>query len=108
MFMYDLKWSASEKKIARSAFEHALEARLSRLMIDFKAKATAAEAPSDVWAMEEYLRRQRHEIDEMFDYRYSRLPVVFARLVREGYLDEAQLSGLAEEKLEIIRSLLAQ
>ena len=100
-------WSLSEKKAARRAYERARELRLAKLMTEFKARAAAATAASDIWAIEEYLRRQRREIDEMFDYRYSRLPLVFAQLIREGYLDEAQLSGLAEDKLEIVRRLLS-
>jgi hypothetical protein len=51
--------------------------------------------------------RQRDEIDQMFDYRYSQLPLVFAQLIRNGYLDEAELSGLAEEKLDLIRRMLS-
>ena len=56
-----------------------------------------------MWAVEDYLRRPRRECEELFDYRYSVLPLVFARLIREGHLDEGQLTGLAEEKLEFIR-----
>jgi hypothetical protein len=106
--MYDFSWSPSEKKIARRAYDLARESRLAKLMTEFKAKAAAATAPSDIWAIEEYLRQQRREIDDTFDYRYSRLPLVFARLIREGDLDEAQLSGLAEDKLEIIRRFLSR
>jgi len=43
----------------------------------------------------------------MFDYRYSQLPLAFARLVREGHLDETRLAGLSEEKREIVRSFLS-
>jgi hypothetical protein len=105
--MYDLRWSASEKKIARRAYESAVESRLAKLMTEFKAKAAAATAPSDIWEIQEFLRRQCDEIDQIFDYRYSRLPLVFVQLIREGYLDEAQLNGLAEEKLEFIRRMLS-
>ena len=72
--MHDLKWSASEKKIARRAFEAALELTLEGIMADFKVKAAAAVTPSEMWAIEDYLRRRRREIDEIFDYRYSQLP----------------------------------
>jgi hypothetical protein len=108
MALHDLKWSASEKKIARRAYEAALEAALAGIMTEFKAKAAAAATPSEMWAIEDYLRRRRREIDEIFDYRYSQLLLVFARLVREGYLDGARLTGLAEEKLEILRYLLSR
>jgi hypothetical protein len=106
MAMHDLKWSASEKKIARRAYEAAAESMLARVMADFKARAAAVATPSEMWAIEVDLRQQRRKIEEMLDYRYSQLPLVFARLIGEGHLDEAQLSGLSEEKLEIIGRFL--
>jgi hypothetical protein len=105
--LHDLKWSPSEKKIARSAFDAALDAALAKIMTEFKARANAAAAPSDMWEIEDFLRQQRREIDETFDYRYSQLPLLFARLIHEGRLDESRLAGLSEEKREIIRSCLA-
>ncbi|WP_155888650.1 hypothetical protein [Inquilinus limosus] len=47
--------------------------------------------PSAMWALEDYLRRQRRHIDTIFDYRYSPLPFVFAAAICGGYLDEAVL-----------------
>jgi len=105
--LHDLKWSPSEKKIARSAFDAALDTALTKVMTEFKTRANAVAVPSDMWEIEDFLRRQRREIDETFDYRYSQLPLVFARLVREGHLDETRLAGLSEEKREIIRSYLS-
>jgi hypothetical protein len=105
--MSDIGWSVSEKKLARSAFEDALEAALAKILADFKAKAAAVTKASDLWPIEDYLRRRRREIDELFDYRYSQLLFVFARLIHEGYLDEARLSGLSEEKRAIIRRVLS-
>jgi hypothetical protein len=49
--MRDLKWSASEKKIARGAYEDALESMLAKLVTEFKAKAAAATTPSDMWRL---------------------------------------------------------
>jgi Photoprotection regulator fluorescence recovery protein len=60
-----------------------------------------------MWKIENYLRQQRQEIETMFDYRYSQLPFVFARLIHEGHLDESGLAGLSEEKRELIRSCLS-
>jgi len=105
--MRDLKWSASEKKIARRAYEAASEALLAGAVAEFKAKAAAVATPLEMWAIEDHLRQQRRKIDEILDYRYSQLPLVFARLIAQGHLDEAQLSGLSEEKLEIIRRYLS-
>jgi hypothetical protein len=107
MVLHDLKWSSSEKRVAREAFDLALESALAKVMAEFKRRAAASATPSDLWEIEDYLRRQRREIDETFDYRYSQLLLVFARLIHEGHLDESRLAGLSEEKREIIRSLLS-
>jgi hypothetical protein len=101
------EWSPSEKKIARRAFDLALAAALAKVMGEFKKMADAVTEPAEMWEIEGYIRRQRREIDEIFDYRYSQLLLVFARLIREGHLDESRLAGLSQEKRETIRSLLS-
>ncbi|CCV05026.1 conserved hypothetical protein [Mesorhizobium metallidurans STM 2683] len=100
------RWSPSEKKVARGAFDAALETVLDKTMAELKRKASAATIHSDMWDIEDYLRQQRRKLDEMFDYRYSQLPFVFARLIREGYLDENLLVGLSDDKWKEIRSFL--
>ena len=107
MVLHDLKWSSSEKRVAREAVDSALESALAKVMAEFKRRAAAAAMPSDLWEIEDYLRQQRREIDETFDYRYSQLLLVFARLIHEGHLDESRLAGLSEEKREIVRSYLS-
>lgn len=101
---HDLKWSPSEKKVARRAFDAALDSALGKIMAEFKKRAAAATTPSEMWEVEDYLREQRREIDEIFDYRYSQLFFVFPRLILEGHLDESLLDGLSEEKRDFIRS----
>ena len=46
---HDVTWSPSEKKIARAAFETALEAALAKAMAEFKRKANAVSTPSEMW-----------------------------------------------------------
>jgi hypothetical protein len=103
--MVDLKWSESEKKIARRVFEAALKAELAEVMAEFKARAVAATEPDDMWSIEESLRSRRYEIDKKYDYRYSQLLVVFGRLLHERRIQETQLAGLSEEKLLYIRRI---
>lgn len=102
----DLKWSSSEKALARKVFDAALESELSDVVAEFKAKASSVASPSELWELEEYLRQKRHEINEKYDYRYSQLIGVFARLIREGRIREEQLRELSEEKREYIRRML--
>jgi hypothetical protein len=103
--MPDLKWSASEKKLAHQVFEAALTAELAEVMADFKARAAAVAEPAEMWAIQEYLARKQREIDRKYDYRYSQLQLVFAQLIREGRVQQAQLAGLAEEKLAYIERI---
>lgn len=103
--MYFFKWSPSEKKIARQAFDMALSAELAEVMAQFKQRAVAVSAPEDMWSIQEFLQQRSDEINAKYDYRYSVLPLVFGRLVREGRVLESQLAGLAEDKLSSIRNI---
>jgi hypothetical protein len=100
-------WSGAEKKIARRAFEAALDKALAVAIADFKARAAAVSTPLEMWEIGEDLYRRRREIDLMFDYRYSRLSQVFGELIHAGWMDEAALAGLADEKLADIRHTLS-
>src|SRR5215216_5339340 len=99
----DDKWSPSEKKVARNAYDAALKVALDKTMAEFKSKVHAAATPSEMWEVEDFLGQQRRKIDQLFDYRYSQLIVVFAGLIRQGYLDENLLVGLSEDKRQTIR-----
>ena len=101
--MHDDDWSSADKKIARHAFEVAREAVLAATLAEFKAKSAAATTVDDMWSIVDELRQRRREIEELLDYRYSRLKLVLGRLILEGYLDETQLAGLAKGKLADIR-----
>ncbi len=103
----NLDWSPSEEKIARAAYDAAVEAALAEVMAELKRQAAAAKASSDMWEIEDYLRNARRDIDTMFIYRYSKLPDVFAYAIHKGYIDEARLGGLADDKLSVIRRFLS-
>jgi hypothetical protein len=103
-----LHWSPSEKRIARRAFDRAASALLAGVLTEFKAKAAAVVEPSDMWAMEDYLRGRRREIESLLDYRYSQLPLVFACLIAKGHMSEAALERLGEDKLRVIRGIVSR
>ena len=58
-----------------------------------------------VWEIEAYLARTRRDIDTKYDYRYSQLIWVFARLISEGWLNEDDLAGLAPAKVAALRTV---
>jgi hypothetical protein len=98
-------WSKSEKAIARTAFVAALKRELQDVMQKTKQMANQIKEPAEVWELEHYLTERRKEIDRKYDYRYSQLTLVFARLLYEKRVGEEELGGLREDKLKPIRSL---
>ena len=101
--MIDFKWSEAEKKVARRAFNSALKRECAAVMEKLKSLAAKAERPDDIWAIHDYLTAQRKAIDGKYDYRYSQLIIVFGRLLRENWIEDKDLEGLGEEKLQSIR-----
>ncbi len=103
-FRRDVPWSDSEKKAARKAFNLAYKKQCAAVTAKVKKMMASGSDPSNVWRVHDYLSVQRRAVDALFDYRYSVLLRVFAKLIYAGLLTEADLSGLREDKLEEIKS----
>jgi len=101
--MRNLKWSSTEKAIARKAFERALQQELDAAIQSTKQMAANIRQASELWELERYLTQRRKEIDRKYEYKYSALLIVFGDLIREGRLTAEDLQGLAEDKLAYIR-----
>jgi hypothetical protein len=99
----DLIWSAAEKKIARQAFDRALQQDFAGLIADVKRRAAAIEQPSQLWELERYIAAGGKRIDREYDWRYSVLPEVLANLICKGRIKEQDLEGLRQDKLDFIR-----
>ena len=105
--MHDFKWSKTEKKVARAAFEKAYQRECSDIIEKIRIKARKMSGPDNIWQLHDYLTKKRDEIDEKYDYRYSKLTLVFARLINEGWLGFSDLEGLAEDKIDRMESLFS-
>ena len=103
--MNDIKWSASEKKVARGVVDAAFKRECAAILSKLKKLAASATTPQDMWAINDYLDRQRRDIDSKYDYRYSQLIFVFARLLRENWIEEEELHGLSAQKLAYIQCI---
>ncbi len=97
-------WSRSEKVIARTAFNTALERELQEVMQEAKQKANKIKEPADVWELERYLTQRRKDIDRKYEFRSSRLTHVLGRLLSERRIRDEELRGLREDKMKAIRS----
>jgi hypothetical protein len=69
------------------------------VILEAKSMAAKILEPSGLWDLEQYLTQRRREIDRIYDYRYSVLPLVLAKLLSNGRLVEDELHGLGEDKL---------
>jgi hypothetical protein len=96
-------WSRKEKSIARQTFDKASKRELDSLMHEVKKRANSIKAPEVIWLLNDFLREQRKEIDDKYDYRYSQLIFVFGRLLSEGWLDIDELEGLDDDKMTKIK-----
>lgn len=105
--MRDFEWSRAEKAIAKAAFEKAYQRECTAIVAEVKKRTEKLAAVKDIWRIHDYLSQQRRETDDKYDYRYSVLPIVFARLIQDKLISEANLQGLSEEKLKVIRGIAA-
>jgi len=101
--IHDIKWSDAEKLVARNAFKNAYGRECKAIQAKLKKMIATASAPSNLWEIHDYLSEQRNQTDEKYDYRYSVLIFVFARLLSEGWLQKNELKGIGEEKMKQIR-----
>jgi hypothetical protein len=51
----------------------------------------------------DYLSERRRDVSRVYHYSYSDLDIVFSRLMRDGWLTEADLAGLRPEKIADIK-----
>ena len=61
--MFDLNWTASEKKIARHAFQTALDRELAALIKESKKRMNQVSTPEELWDFEQWLPDRRKDIE---------------------------------------------
>ncbi len=105
MEMRSFTWSKTEKTLARKAFDEAYRRECEVLAEKVRTMAAQISEPQDIWRIHDLLEEQRSSTDDKYDYRYSVLIFVFARLIREGWLSPDDLAGLGQEKLDAINHL---
>jgi hypothetical protein len=105
MQVSEAKWTDTEKKIARSAFDQAYKREVEALLKQVREQASTLVELSDLWRLHDFLSARRHEVEGKYDYQYSVLLFVFAGLVKEGWLHLNELEGLDKDKLSKIAAL---
>ena len=103
----NLSWSSAEKKIARTAFDAALERERAAVRHEVESILQSSPDSAEIWRVRDYLNEKAREIDTKYDYRYSVLIDVFAQLIAQGWLTVDELVGLHSEKLQLIKQASA-
>jgi len=105
MNLRDFNWSPEEKKIAKVTFDKAYQKEMKEIKNELLKRLENLADLQNIWSIHNYLTEKRKEVDKKYDYRYSVLILVFVRLLSEGYIEEKDLEGFSEDKLEAIRVL---
>ena len=105
MQVNSISWSETEKEVAHQAFDKAYEREISALLEEVRTQASNITEINQIWHLHDFLSARRHDIDGKYDYRYSVLIFVFARLLKEKWLDMSDLEGLERAKLTKIAAL---
>lgn len=103
--MENITWSPEEKKVARKIFDKAYQNEVEEIKNLLERKVQKIKSGKDIWDINDFLTERRISIDKKYDYRYSRLIIVFGILLSEKYLTENDLNGLSEEKIEMIKNV---
>jgi hypothetical protein len=98
-------WSLQEQEIARRVFSLAYDREIIGLIETVSAQASSIKEVQDMWRLNDFLSSKRHEVDGKYDFRYPYLLVVFARLLKEGWLQPQELEGLEPSKRAKIAAL---
>lgn len=96
----NVRWTAAEKKVARRAFDQTLGRHLSAIIAEAKQRMASVTDPSEV---EAYLTESRKTVDRIYQFRYSDLLRVFSVLMRDEWLQEADLVGVQPDKIADIK-----
>jgi Photoprotection regulator fluorescence recovery protein len=105
MQVTDTEWSQTEQDIAQAAFNKAYDREINALIKEINEKASVISHIEDIWGLHDYLSARRHDIDGKYDYRHSVLIFVFARLLKEGWLQLDELEGLEASKIRKVTAL---
>ena len=100
------RWSKSDKKIARELFELAKKRDYEDLLKLIQLKSQNFITPQSICDLEYLEEIKAKEFDQKYDYRYSILDDVFAKLILENLLNLNDLKLLSKEKQEQIKNIL--
>jgi hypothetical protein len=105
MQLANIQWSQNEQDIAQAALTVAQQRESMALMREVGDRVQAITKLEDLWVLHDFLSARRHEIEGKYVFEPISLIFVFAQLVKEGWLQLADLTGLEPDKQTKIGAL---
>lgn len=94
----EVSWSDTEKTIAVAAIKKAYSREIDILVKEIRDNARFIDRAEDLWRLHDFLSSKRHDIDGKYDEREAFLVYTLSRLVKDGWLELAELEELSQEK----------
>lgn len=98
-------WSKAEKKAARQIFDEAFERENGIIIEKIRELAFKATIYEDILAIRKYINSSIKRLNQIYDYRYSRLIYVFGVLLATGMISENELNSFSRDKADMIKSI---
>ena len=99
------QWSDIEKQIAREALRKAYIKETEALIAEIRQQASQITNIDDIWSLNDYLNSKRYDIDGKYDDRDATPVFVLAQLIKEGWLNTDELTGLTPDKKAKVTAL---
>lgn len=99
------EWSKQEKAIAHQAYKAAFNRECATVLKEVQRMTGECDDPSSLWEIHDYLRKKLKKIEQKYDFRYSVIISVFARLICDGWLTKEDLAGIDEDKVQRIAEI---
>jgi len=105
MELKDSNWSELEKKVAKSALDKSRKRESAALIEMVRNRAKEITKLDDLWYLHDFLSARRYDLDGKYDEEGLGFIFVLAGLVKDSWLDSADLEGLETDKLKKIKAL---
>lgn len=90
------------------AFDKAYEKEISDISKEVGCRIKKYKTPKELWELHNYISNKRKETDQKYDYRYSVLILVFARIMKDGYISKSDLRGISESEIQAIEETVKE
>ncbi|AFZ46543.1 hypothetical protein Cyast_0565 [Cyanobacterium stanieri PCC 7202] len=98
-------WTETEIEISERVLKKAYERETKTLVEKVKNKIENLQQVEELWQVHDLLSSKRYDLDGKYDNREPMLVFTFAQLLKEGWINLEELTGLEKGKLAQISSL---